>query len=325
SMQNKLWVYICWLVVNLTLGLLWQILIQYEHKPIMKHAFLQSDTYRKFIGDKMLLQKHTNKHSKISILFWNGNFIGGPMKQSQIIRNLAFERCSVSNCVLLDDRSPVGVNNAHVIIFNIWDGLFNIQNLPKFRSPKQKWMFLTVEAPGRNYWQSKLNLTELDDMFNLTATYRHDSDWPVPYGSYTKLEKIDVTNTYSAHNKSKLIAWLASHCETESERESIVGMIQNHTTVDVYGQCGEHCPYNCLEYIGRTYFFYLALENNECIEYTTEKVWHNAFANNIVPVVKGKVTGYKNILPPDSYILIDDFKNYEKLHEFACMDLINPY
>ena len=75
-----------------------------------------------------------------------------------------------------------------------------------------------------------------DDFFNLTFTYRKNADISRPYGVFIDKhteEPIDFTKIeYQTNgqneaegglsNKTKDIAWLVSHCDTESRREDYV-------------------------------------------------------------------------------------------------------
>jgi glycoprotein 3-alpha-L-fucosyltransferase len=58
-------------------------------------------------------------------------------------------------------------------------------------------------------------------------------------------------------------------------------------TVPFISQCSKS-HYNqddCFAALGRKYKFYLAIENNDCSDYITEKVWHHCFGHNMVPLV----------------------------------------
>jgi hypothetical protein len=41
----------------------------------------------------------------------------------------------------------------------------------------------------------------------------------------------------------------------------------------------------CFKLLGTQYKFYLALENSDCEDYNTEKVFRNSFSSGMVPVV----------------------------------------
>ena len=65
------------------------------------------------------------------------------------------------------------------------------------------------------------------------------------------------------------------------------------------------------------YKFYLAFENSNCKEYITEKLWHNALENNVVPIVMGaSKKHYESVAPPGSFIHVDDFKSPHDLARY---------
>lgn len=65
------------------------------------------------------------------------------------------------------------------------------------------------------------------------------------------------------------------------------------------------------------YLFYLAFENSNCDEYVTEKLWWNAFAKNSIPIVMGaSIEGYKKLLPPGSYLNIEDYARPKDLAQY---------
>lgn len=87
----------------------------------------------------------------------------------------------------------------------------------------------------------------------------------------------------------------------------------NNNDLDTYGRCGDlKCPgtfaTDCPAL--NDYKFYLAFENSGCSEYITEKVWWNAFAKTVPVVLGGKLRrDYETMLPPKSFIYVEDFRN----------------
>ena len=94
-----------------------------------------------------------------------------------------------------------------------------------------------------------------NDFFNLTLTYRSSADISRPYGrfvdkftqqtiDFSKVkmpEKIKITKNNT--KKANDIAWIVSHCETNSHREKYVEKLKNNLnssslTLDIYGECG---------------------------------------------------------------------------------------
>ena len=64
-----------------------------------------------------------------------------------------------------------------------------------------------------------------------------DSYWPEwrPFSISDEISKKNVSF------KTKDIAWIVSHCHTDSNRESFVEEFQNLTSlkIDIFGQCGK--------------------------------------------------------------------------------------
>ena len=55
------------------------------------------------------------------------------------------------------------------------------------------------------------------------------------------------------------------------------------------GSCGRYvdakAQLKCFQELGRKYKFYVALENSDCDDYITEKVFRNAFESGMIPIV----------------------------------------
>ena len=82
-------------------------------------------------------------------------------------------------------------------------------------------------------------------------------------------------------HKKNIAYWVASHCPTDNKRENYVKSMQKFINVDVYGKCGNlTCPYQkqrnpCEDDLALKYYFYLAFENSNCVDYISEKFWRN--------------------------------------------------
>ncbi|KAH9278673.1 Glycoprotein 3-alpha-L-fucosyltransferase A [Echinococcus granulosus] len=119
--------------------------------------------------------------------------------------------------------------------------------------------------------------------------------------------------------RRKLIAWLVSNGSPKNNRDSFAYLISNFISVDVYGGMGRETPpgRDPLQWISEHYKFYLAFENSNCRYYITEKVTVNALRNGMVPIVLGAYKeDYESVLPPYSYINVDDFKSISELVQY---------
>ena len=158
-------------------------------------------------------------------------------------------------------------------------------------------------------------------------TYRADSDVFMPYGRIVEKHHQSGSDfsPQRLKNKTGLISWLVSNCNTRSKREVLVGELKKYLPADkihVYGKCGSmKCSGaspddrdGCWKMLEQKYKFYLALENSICPDYVTEKMFE-ALKHDIVPVVLGGAD-YDSIFPPNSFINMMDFKNMSSLAEY---------
>lgn len=116
-------------------------------------------------------------------------------------------------------------------------------------------------------------------MINMTATYRHDSDIVLPYGRWAYYNPL-VTQTEKfgrnyAQTKTKQVAMIVSHCNTDNRRLQYAKNLAKYISVDVYGGCAGHLKaiklHDFFQLLDQEYKFYLAFENSNCIDYVTTK------------------------------------------------------
>lgn len=248
------------------------------------------------------------------ILFWT-EFFGQPFSLNRL------ESCPHLNCTLTNDRSLIHKTSA--VIYHIND--LEWKDIPKIRFNNQRYVFLLHESPLHT--DHDVNIKE--SFFNWTMTYRVDSDVPIYYGEILRKKRywnITVNSTATVLNSKeilgkskKLVAWVVSNCVTSSKREMYVKSLQKYLQVDIYGDCG---PLNCSKssqtecnnLIGDNYKFYLAFENSICKDYVTEKYFSRARINSVPIVLKRNYV--ENILPENSFIAADDFKNPKELASY---------
>lgn len=224
----------------------------------------------------------------------------------------------------------------------------NLDKLRMNRRPNQLFVFLQWESPSQRYHSEDRNQYSIyENFFNATMTYRGDSTYHFPYGSLvdTKLKYTEFSETSIPH-KTHGVAALVSNCKIGYRNEIISRLYEllrvdkEFSVLDIYGACateynhthanpdrlheidtiGKNDTVKLLSYLSR-YKFFLAIENSKCKDYITEKLWINAIAAKVVPIVAGAGKGdYLKYLPEDSFLHVDDFSSLNEL-----VNYIKPY
>ncbi|NXV81403.1 FUT5 fucosyltransferase, partial [Atlantisia rogersi] len=190
---------------------------------------------------------------------------------------------------------------------DVWRDVEGLAQLP--RLPSQLWIWFNLESPAHTP-----NLGAMDNLFNLTMSYRRDSDIFTPYG---ELQLLDQPQPLNIPPKTKLVAWVVSNWRPGSQRVKYYQELRKYITVDVYGQHHLPLPWDRLLPTVSQYNFYLAFENSQHEDYITEKLWRNALSSGTVPIVLGPPReNYERFLPPDSFIHVDDFDTAEDLAQY---------
>jgi alpha-1,3-fucosyltransferase len=291
-----------------------------------------------------------------TILVWNGS-------SRREVRNFGWgkdafinKNCSYPRCEMTDNRLERPLEQFDAIIFVLNDEFTSPDQMmmPDFekhkRNASQHIVMFTQEAPPalKRYY----NMTRLANFFNLSMTYRMDSDIRLLYGRIIPKENAprtpeEISNLRekartisltpdSKRNKTKTVAWMVSHCNTPGQRETYVKELSKYIDVDIYGRCGNlSCALDvlhssnpqCYDMIESTYKFYLSFENAICPGYVTEKFF-KIMDHHIVPVVYGGAN-YTQCAPPHSYIDARKFKPKELATHLKLLDandtLYNEY
>lgn len=258
-----------------------------------------------------------NKNSSlIYLLIWGTYNIGltsylDKEKGQEYFTN---KKCRYQNCFLTDNKTYFSdVRDFDVILINAMTFNDYYITLPTNRSMNQKYVFLSDEPPAIHPVPSHYN-----GIFNLTWTYKLDSDalfkyiiiknkkgeviGPKPNMNWMDVDDMEPTSERIKQRlKDKKIAavWVASHCETPSQREEyvkrlITELYKYSLQIDIFGHCGNdnidvQCAKGieeCNSLIESEYFFYLAFENSMSEDYVTEKLL-TATTHYTVPIVYG--------------------------------------
>ncbi|OHT12068.1 Alpha-(1,3)-fucosyltransferase [Tritrichomonas foetus] len=202
---------------------------------------------------------------------------------------------------------------AYIVIFHQSE---THNNFPQRTRSDQIWVWLNVEPP-----KNVKDITYANGVYNLTASYRHDSDIYLPYGYFIQ-EPDNYSYSHKTHNsfsdQKKLVSWFIHGWETDSLRVKYYETLQHILDIDIYGK-DNRIPVNQKCEIISQYKFYLSFENSNVTDYITEKIWENAFICGAIPIALGtsKSTYLKNGIPEDSFIHVDDFKSQKDLVSFV--------
>jgi len=173
-------------------------------------------------------------------------------------------------------------------------------------------------------------LTTFNNLFNVTATHRFDSDIHVSHGTVCRSNNASIqrilTNGTLTENvmaiikrKTSFVAWFVSNCQTPSGREGYVAELRRYIPVDIYGQCGNltcniSVHNSCDAMLNSKYKFYLAFENSMCRDYVTEKFFR-IIQLSTVAIVRGGAN-YSRYSPPGTYIDVRDFPSVKHLAQY---------
>ncbi|KAG7324673.1 hypothetical protein KOW79_012689 [Hemibagrus wyckioides] len=236
------------------------------------------------------------------VLVWKWPF-GHELKPSS-----CSELFHITGCRLTDDRGEY--EEAHAVMFHHRDIYRNLSELLRMRRPPlQQWVWMNMESPGNS-----LRLALLDGLFNLTVSYRRDSDVWVPYGRIVPAAK--ELWTFQIPPKDKLVCWIVNNWKSNLRRVQYFNKLRKHIRVQAYGGAFKK-PLSLEEYHKTlsSCKFYLSFENSVHKDYFTEKLF-NPLISGTVPVVLGPPReNYEEFIPADSFIHVDDFKSPQELAE----------
>ena len=214
-------------------------------------------------------------------------------------------KCPVSDCFISNNLYAMPPSQYDAILFFL--PMLVYVPFTYTRKSNQLYVFVTDHVP---YEQTNgARFAAFNEFFNLTMTYRLDSDIVWPQGSIDRPNPgmNEPSRINYAEGKTKLVAWFVSDCDTISFRESYVSILQKYIDVDIYGPCGNKSSHQCTErgdscydLFERDYKFYLSFEHSFCRDYVTEEFFE-ILDRRMVPIVYG-AANYSSLAPPGSYI-----------------------
>lgn len=133
---------------------------------------IQSLVVNEYISEDVLIRAKQYRERGIkTILLWNSlfsdkNFYFGDL-------SIAFKNCPVDKCEIFNDRDYLRVADYDAILFH--GNSLERNDMPRNRSGKQFYVYVNLESPSNRPYDY------YEDYFNLTMTYRQDSDIPWTY------------------------------------------------------------------------------------------------------------------------------------------------
>ena len=245
----------------------------------------------------------------VTILLWYWPF----GRSFSLQGDVCWDLYRIPRCRLVDQRSLFP--SADVVVFHNRELVQGIHKLP-FDLPRpqgQRWAWMSLEAPVNNG-----NLGKYANIFNMTVTYRRDADITIPYGEILSKAADEHLVDDVPLNKSSLACWVVSNYRNQHKRSQVYKELSAVVPVKVYGRWTKNpLPSRALLPTISGCYFYLAFENSLSKDYITEKLWRNAYQGGVVPVVMGAPLGdYKAVLPPNSFIHVDEFASIKDLGEY---------
>lgn len=313
---------------------------------ILNYYFLQDYIYY----DDLIRNIHSKKLKAVQLITPR---FGNPNWHFMQLGQHPFEDCPESRCYAFRSKNHfhIAQEKSDGIIVHSKE-LMYMPSKNYNRSPKQLWLFYTLEPQKLSFCSNYYRLSDFDDWFNLTATFKTDSDIPLSYRDFSQwtdmindklyVEKYEGLSRHKnltsfaldlgiKKSNNVTIAWFVSHCYTSSRREHYVKELSKYIKIDVFGKCSngknkDPCfrmeSSDCQTFLNR-YKFRLAFENSLCDDYISEKFWNiyshqNLFDINLINIVRGaKDDQYQKVIPYKKfYINAEWFESPKKLAEY---------
>ncbi|XP_044125660.1 4-galactosyl-N-acetylglucosaminide 3-alpha-L-fucosyltransferase FUT6-like [Bufo gargarizans] len=278
------------LIVQLCLAIILYSFYNYENRSVSSYEFSYTSIHQELANDTKI------------ILVWTWPFGDTfPLNECPPYTN-------ISGCFYTANRTLY--SSADAIVMHHRDVCYSRKQLPQIpKPPNQYWIWFNLESPSHSP-----NLHFMDNLINLTMSFRADSDIFSPYGW---LELNQREENFTIPPKTKLVAWAISNWNPKSNRVRYYKELKKFLPVDIYGRQHLALPTNEHEKTLSKYKFYLAFENSIHEDYITEKLWKNALKSGCVPVVLGPPRkNYERFIPKDSFLHVDDFSTPEELAKY---------
>ncbi|XP_072532869.1 4-galactosyl-N-acetylglucosaminide 3-alpha-L-fucosyltransferase 9-like [Salminus brasiliensis] len=217
-------------------------------------------------------------------------------------------RFGIDSCNLTDDRNLYTLSDAVLIYHKSIKN--DLSSLPQTPRPSfQRWIWFNLESPTNTRKKAGL-----ENLFNLTLTYRRDSDISVRYDLTVRKRKYE---NIVIPKKDKLVCWFVSNTNPGTgawARIKYYEDLRKHINVSIFGNmAGSRLKDEDYYPTMASCKFYLSFENSIHKDYITEK-FNGPLAVGTVPIVLGTSReNYEQFAPGDSFIHVNDFPSAELL------------
>lgn len=155
------------------------------------------------------------------------------------INSLERKQCQKSACYATNERKFLKHPQASVFYF--YGTEFNADDLPLPRQQEHLWAVAHEESPLNNFI---LDHAVGMNVFNYTATYHRDADFPLSTLSFPGKEFVLNRKPVSTRKKNELqktkgyapVVYVQSHCEVPSDRDRYVQELMKYIKVDSFGK-----------------------------------------------------------------------------------------
>ncbi|XP_065667815.1 3-galactosyl-N-acetylglucosaminide 4-alpha-L-fucosyltransferase FUT3-like [Hydra vulgaris] len=296
-----------------------------------KYNSIENNNITKFVTRKQNYEKdHLNTVNTKTIYLhdkdvWNKYDLWQPIHWS---------KCppKASKCRITTD--PNQLESSDAVVYNSLK-MPSIDQIDNIKAAKFKRVFLSGQTPT----QSSFNPKNFDGFFDLTITYKDESDIRIPYwpndgilpsmyrpkrikgaeiNNETLLEIEDEVKSYfSKFGKDQFMAFTIKNCSQNLFSNMFVKKLREEGNINIYSlvnqkeclqmiidttvlPCKNFDWDDCVKHFERVKFV-ITPDEDLCIDYTTRDYWKAILAWNAVPLLYG-AGNYKKHLIPNSYI-----------------------
>ncbi|XP_051995839.1 4-galactosyl-N-acetylglucosaminide 3-alpha-L-fucosyltransferase 9-like isoform X2 [Xyrauchen texanus] len=219
---------------------------------------------------------------------------------------------NIDGCHLTVDHELY--SKADSVLIHHRDINWDLSNLPKSPRPfHQKWIWMNLESPSNT-----AKIPGIDNMFNVSLSYRQDSDIRMPYGWVVPTNQ--KLRDFIPPKKDKMVCWIVSNFQFHHRRARYYVELQRYLEIQTFGgSFNQPVSEESYREIIAGCRFYLSFENSEHNDYITEKLY-NALQFGAVPIVLGPSRkNYERFIPRDAFIHVDDFPSVRDLAKYLLL------